>query len=105
LATLQLLIDPWSVSLYRAAMTVELSELSLHLGDFIKKVKAGEHVLIQEGGKNVAELHPPAKGELRPFGIDKGKFEVTDAFFEPLPEEMLRAYGDEPDENFAPKAP
>lgn len=87
-------------------MTVELSELGLHLGDFIKKAQAGEHVLIQHGGENVAELHPPAKRELRPFGIDKGKFEVTDAFFEPLPDEVLRAfYGDEPDENLAPKSP
>ena len=90
-------------------MTVELSELSLHLGDFIKKAEAGEHVVIRNGGKNVAELHPPtkpAKGELRPFGIDKGKIEVTDAFFEPLPDDILRAfYGEEPDENLAPKAP
>ncbi|HEV7404126.1 MAG TPA: hypothetical protein VGO11_14395 [Chthoniobacteraceae bacterium] len=87
-------------------MTVELSELSLHLGDFIKKAEAGEHVVIRDGGKNVAELHPPAKGELRPFGIDKGKFEVTDAFFEPLPDEMLRAYyGDDEDDNLAPRSP
>lgn len=87
-------------------MTVELSELSLHLGDFIKKAQSGEHVVIREGGRDVAELHPPAQRPLRPFGIDKGKFEVTDAFFEPLPDEMLRAYhGDDPDENLAPKAP
>lgn len=88
-------------------MTVELSELSLNLGEFIKKAEAGEHVMIRNGGKNVAELRPPGKGELRPFGIDKGKFEVTDAFFEPLPDEMLRAYnGDDPEEEeLASKSP
>ncbi|HEY3739171.1 MAG TPA: hypothetical protein VGL53_04965 [Bryobacteraceae bacterium] len=32
------------------------------------------------------------KQEPRPIGLAAGDFEVTDAFFEPLPEEMLAAF-------------
>ncbi len=104
-------------------MTVELAELSLHLDDFLQKAQAGELVVIRHDGKAIAELHPPAKPrsmaddddefavlpidssvsdihelqspEPRLFGLCKGEFEVTDAFFEPLPDDLLRAFNGE----------
>jgi antitoxin (DNA-binding transcriptional repressor) of toxin-antitoxin stability system len=72
-------------------MTIELSELSLHLRDFIKKAEAGERVIIQEGGRDIAELCPPVAssiktGEKRPWEPAKaGEVVVKNAFFDPLP--------------------
>jgi antitoxin (DNA-binding transcriptional repressor) of toxin-antitoxin stability system len=113
-------------------MTVELAELSLRLDDFIEKAQSGKLVVIRRDGKAIAELRPPAKpwavgdddeefevlpidssvsdieelqsSEPRPFGLDAGKFEVTDAFFEPLPEDLLRAFnGEDDDPNLEPR--
>ncbi len=40
-----------------------------------------------------AESHQPSNPEtlhkLRPFGLDKGMFEVGPAFFEPMPDDFL----------------
>ena len=85
-------------------MTVELSELSLHLGDFMQKVRTGETVVVSDQGQNIAEIRPAAPLGPRPFGIDKGKFEVTDAFFEPLPDDLLRAFNGE-DSGVDPEPP
>ena len=76
-------------------MTVELSELSLHLGDFIERVKAGETVVIRDADRTIAELRPAEKKELRPFGLCKGEFTVPDSFFDPLPEDMVKAFNGE----------
>ncbi|RYD82306.1 MAG: type II toxin-antitoxin system Phd/YefM family antitoxin [Verrucomicrobiaceae bacterium] len=76
-------------------MTVELSELSLHLGDFIERVKAGETVVIRDADRTIAELRPAEKKELRPFGLCKGEFIVPDSFFDPLPEDLVKAFNGE----------
>ena len=42
----------------------------------------------------IAEITPIEKRRTSPrkLGFAKGEFEVTDAFFEPLPEELLAAF-------------
>ncbi len=76
-------------------LTVELSELSLHLGDFIEKVKSGETVVIRDADRTIAELRPAERKELRPFGLCKGEFTVPDSFFDPLLDDLLKAFNGE----------
>jgi antitoxin (DNA-binding transcriptional repressor) of toxin-antitoxin stability system len=74
--------------------TVDITTLSLHLGDYLDLVRAGETVVIADREKPIAELRPSATGELerRPFGLCKGEFVVPDDFDAPLPEEILNDF-------------
>jgi len=58
----------------------------------------GEEVVIARGDKPVVRLTPiaPAKKK-RVFGAFKGQFELTDAFFEPLPDDELARWNGEHD--------
>jgi antitoxin (DNA-binding transcriptional repressor) of toxin-antitoxin stability system len=52
-------------------------------------------------GLPVAEVQPvsPQRTKPRELGFAKGQFKVTDAFFEPLPDDILAAFeGREPHE-------
>lgn len=64
------------------------------LPGYLKKVRAGETLLVTDGERAVAEIKPvrqeaaSTNGE-RPLGFARGEFTVPDAFFEPLPENEL----------------
>jgi len=70
--------------------TVNVHEAKTHLSRLLEQVARGEEVLIAKAGKPVARLVPVAAKKPRQPGIAKGR--VTDAFFEPLPEEELEAW-------------
>ena len=54
---------------------------------------AGEEIVITRGRTPVARLVPIAEATpRRRFGAMRGRATVTDAFFEPLPPEMLAAF-------------
>lgn len=69
----------------------------------IDRALAGEEIVITRSGKPVIRLVPCKEAmPRRKPGALKGLFEVTDAFFEPLPDDVLEAfYGGplEPEEN------
>ena len=64
-----------------------------NLSKLIERAKAGEEIVISKGSTPVAMLVPisPAPKGRRP-GTFKGRFEVSEAFFEPLDDEELRAW-------------
>ena len=73
---------------------VNIHEAKTHLSRYLQRVAEGESVIICKRNIPVAELRPirrPEK-ELRPVGLDKGKFEVGPEFFEPLPDDILRGF-------------
>ena len=55
-------------------------------------VEAGEEVVIARRGEPVARLVRCKPAAKRQFGAMKGKLVVEDCFFDPLPEEELRAW-------------
>lgn len=65
---------------------VTIHKAKTNLSRLIKKVSAGEEVIIARGDKPVARLVPitDAKGKRKP-GLLKGKLRVGREFFEPLP--------------------
>ena len=74
--------------------TVTVHVAKTTLSKLLAKVEAGEEVVIMRGDKPVARLVPmnpvyPDRG----YGSMKGQIELTDAFFEPLPDEELDAWG------------
>ncbi|MBF0368335.1 MAG: type II toxin-antitoxin system Phd/YefM family antitoxin [Magnetococcales bacterium] len=67
-----------------------LSEFKTHLSSHLKQLPPGEIILLTKHGQPIAEVHPLPhlpKGK-RPIGLAKGEFEVTSAFFDPLPDDL-----------------
>lgn len=71
--------------------TINIHEAKTHLSRFLARARAGEEIIIAKAGTPWAKLVPitPEKA-LRQPGIAKGA--VTDAFFDPLPEEELKGW-------------
>ena len=75
-------------------MTITIDEMQRDLPGYLKRVSAGETLLILQGDKPVAELKPviPALQQLRPFGLCAGEFTISPDFDAPLPEEVLAEF-------------
>jgi antitoxin (DNA-binding transcriptional repressor) of toxin-antitoxin stability system len=62
----------------------------------VDRLQGGEsEVILERDGSPVAKIvaqHGAPIRKQRIPGIDKGKYELTDAFFEPLPDEILDAF-------------
>lgn len=81
------------VLLYRGCMTeVTVHEAKTHLSKLLRRVEAGEDVVIKRGQRVVARLVPATAHEQRDFGRDRGLFEVPQDFDAPLPEELLEEF-------------
>lgn len=67
-------------------------EAKTHLSRLLRRVAAGEEVVISRGGVPVARL-VPIRGEVQPeLGVDRGRMRISDDFDSPLPEEWLRDF-------------
>jgi prevent-host-death family protein len=72
---------------------VNIHEAKTHLSRLLKRVAAGENVVIARAGKPIARLVPigPPMGE-RVLGSQKGRFIVPEDFNAPLPGEVLAEF-------------
>jgi prevent-host-death family protein len=71
---------------------VGIHEAKTHLSRLLRRVIAGEEVVITKGGKAIARLVPVRQPVSRELGKDRGRFEVPEDFDAPLPEEILREF-------------
>ena len=71
---------------------VNVSQAKTQQSRLLARVEAGEEITIARRGAPVARLvaYKP-KGKRQP-GALKGKIKITDAFFEPLPEDELKLW-------------
>jgi prevent-host-death family protein len=69
---------------------VNIHEAKTNLSKLLERVLAGEDIIIARAGKPIARLVAVEERLPRVPGIAKGR--VTEAFFEPLPEEELEAW-------------
>jgi antitoxin (DNA-binding transcriptional repressor) of toxin-antitoxin stability system len=70
---------------------VNMHDAKTHLSRYVAELKAGESLILCNRNWPVAELRllPSKIGKPR-IGAAKGEFVVPDAFFEPLPDEILK---------------
>ena len=72
---------------------LNIHEAKTHLAKYLANLKAGDRILLCRRDQPIAEITPlpevPARP--RPIGLAKGRWTVPRSFFEPLPEELLRA--------------
>ena len=74
-------------------IAVEIHDAKVHFIELLYKVEAGEEVIIEDSGKQVAKIIPLNKGNKeRILGLEKGKIKISNDFDAPLPEEILKEF-------------
>lgn len=73
---------------------LNIHEAKTHLSRYLARLEQGESILLCRRNVPIAEIKPLSKEPRRPGrpGHWAGKFEVTEAFFEPLPDELIDAF-------------
>jgi len=74
------------------ATMVGVHEAKTHLSRLLRRVSAGEEIVIARGGEPIARLVPVHSRERRVLGRDRGAFEVPEDFDAPLPPEIIEAF-------------
>ncbi len=72
--------------------TVNVHEAKTHLSRLLARVEAGEEVTIARNGKPVARMVPAREPGRPQPDVFKGQIVVPDSFFDPLPEDELKAW-------------
>ena len=77
-----------------ATTVLNIQEAKTHLSRHVAGLKPGDRIILCRRNRPVAEIRPiPGRSnEPRPFGLGRGLAEVTDAFFEPLPDDVLDGF-------------
>ncbi len=79
-------------------MIFTVSQAKTQLSKLIDLALAGEEVVIASRGKPLVKLIPVASAaRKRAFGSMKGQIYLTDAFFEPLPDDELALWNGDGD--------
>lgn len=72
--------------------TVNIHEAKTHLSRLLRRVAAGEEIVIARAGHPIARLVPLRPSGRRELGRDRGAFTVPEDFDEPLPPEIIEAF-------------
>ena len=82
---------------YNGAMKqVNMHDAKTHLSRYIAELEPGDKIVICNRNEPVAEIRPIVKTKLKPrLGVAKGKVHVPASFFEPLPDDILKAFNGE----------
>lgn len=73
--------------------TVNVHEAKTHLSRLLRRVAAGEEVVIAKSGRPVARLVPVgAQPRERTLGTERGRIVIADDFDAPLPPEILARF-------------
>ncbi len=79
-------------------MQYTVHQAKTQLSKLIAAALEGEEVVIARGSQPVVKLTPlTPEPKKRTFGAFKGQFELTDAFFEPLPDDEAAVWAGERD--------
>ncbi len=75
-------------------LLVNMQEAKARLSELVRRVEAGEKVVLARNGTPVAELVPAAAPAKREGGFWKGKVWISPDFDEPLPDLERAIYGE-----------
>ena len=82
---------------YKIMISSNINEIKTHFSSFLEKVSNGGTVIVCKRNVPIAEIKPIATqpNKKRPIGL-AGKeypdFQISDAFFEPLPDDIVAAF-------------
>jgi antitoxin (DNA-binding transcriptional repressor) of toxin-antitoxin stability system len=71
-----------------------IHDAKTHLSRYLAELMPGETLILCNRNRPVAELRTLHGNVIRKprLGVAKGEFTVPDSFFEPLPDEILKAF-------------
>jgi len=78
--------------------TISVDDMQRDLIGYLRRVQAGETLVITQANKPLAEIKPVSEPtardvkQLRPFALCEGDVVVPDDFDAPLPEEILSQF-------------
>lgn len=77
---------------------VGMHEAKTHLSQLVERALGGEEIVLTRRGKPAVRLQPIRQAISREelFGCMAGQIVVGDAFFEPLPEDIVEGFGAPP---------
>ncbi len=81
-------------------INLNINEIKTHFSSYLSKVSKGETVIVCKRNVPVAEIKPinTLPDKKRPIGL-AGKeypdFQISDTFFEPLPDDIIAAFNGE----------
>jgi prevent-host-death family protein len=71
---------------------VNIHEAKTHLSRLLRRVAAGEEIVITRTGRPIARLVPADAAPQREFGVDRGVFSVPEDFDAPLGDDVLDSF-------------
>jgi antitoxin (DNA-binding transcriptional repressor) of toxin-antitoxin stability system len=73
---------------------ISIQEIQSDPDGFLRRIEAGESLLVVRDQKPVAEIKPlsPGPGRQRPFGLCAGQFAVPAEFDDPLSADVLQEF-------------
>lgn len=72
--------------------TVGVHQAKANFSMLLRRVQAGEEIVITRDGEQLAKLVPVQSAVSRRLGVDDGRFEIPADFDAALPEEALGAF-------------
>ena len=71
-----------------------IHQAKTHISRLLRRVVAGEEVVIARSGVPLARLVPVEleKKDIRPLGFERGGIWIADDFDAPLPDDLLKAF-------------
>ena len=81
-------------------INLNINEIKTHFSSYLSKVSKGETIIVCKRNVPVAEIKPikTLPDKKRPIGL-AGKeypdFQISDTFFEPLPDDIVAAFNGE----------
>ncbi len=73
---------------------VNIADAKAHFSEYLRRVEAGETIVLARRNQPVAEIRPipGVDPRPRPMGLCSGEFEVPPDFDKPLPESVLEEF-------------
>lgn len=76
---------------------LNVHEAKTHLSRYLDRLAKGEKIILCRRNVPIAEIRPLSERKTlrRPIGLAKGEFVVPDAFFDPLPADVIAGFWSE----------
>jgi antitoxin (DNA-binding transcriptional repressor) of toxin-antitoxin stability system len=80
---------------YQVMIKININEAKTHLSRYLANLAQGETIILCKRNVPIAEIRPlpPERTSPRPIGLAEGTFKIPAAFFEPLPDDLVSAFG------------
>ncbi|MEA3417330.1 MAG: type II toxin-antitoxin system prevent-host-death family antitoxin, partial [Thermodesulfobacteriota bacterium] len=85
------------VTYNKTMINLNINEIKTHFSSYLAKVSNGETVIVSKRNVPIAEIKPivALPNKKRPIGLagkEYPEFQISDAFFEPLPDDIVAAF-------------